>query len=570
MDGWDEVNGERVKMGRVSEAEERLVASLLQRSSKGRRAASRWSSGSAAARLVGQGRMFRCRYIRENRHFSGDPEVVVKAISRAKSAQGIKRMAAYIARQRWGDDPQLSVPVRDEFGDTVAGAVKRKVDGWQLLSDEENFSNGHELIEGTSQQLEERSLRHVQAVHLVFSMPGEVLGDKGMDTLDKAVRHLIDEAFASDGHRVLWCLHDDHSDHPHAHVIVKSASEFGGRLRFDKAGEYLHGLRVAFALRLNALGVPCQATRREDRPLLRVEIMKGEAPLRAGRSYLETVSGPRNLSVLVPKWHSEYGQSVRKRDPTGDRFGFMEKVGRLFRGDVSRPAGVWAQNQNLPQTWRALASTFDAVYQDEGKAFQSWTFMATEGMRSMPDGDSRFPNRSLALWYLSRKPDIFGPLKEAALDGSAHRHLMVLAKAIPLHHVRRDVGASPTMRYLYVIPEEQWRRRVASDRKRLLASLARLHAWQEEIGVPDEVLERYRDVLRAAAKTAIVTYRSGYAFDPYILRRPRKGTAAGTRPLPSASPSHPAAASPYEPTPDVRRNPRTRSGRNFPRFDGGR
>ncbi len=95
----------------------------------------------------------------------------------------------------------------------------------------------------------------------------------------------MDEVFSEPGFRVMWALHRDHADHLHAHVIVRALSRFGDRIRCDRAGDYLFGVRTIFAQNLQRAGLEYTATRREDRGQLREAIIAGYEPLRTNRYY---------------------------------------------------------------------------------------------------------------------------------------------------------------------------------------------------------------------------------------------------------------------------------------------
>ena len=166
------------------------------------------------------------------------PEVMVKVSGSARGATGLKQHLAYITRNG-------ALVAEREGGELVVGkdGVKSLAEDWWA-----DAQRG-------------RGMRARDTINLVLSMP------PGIDR--KAVAEAAG-AFARDAfggrYDYLMAVHED-TDHPHAHVTVKTRGYAGQRLDPKKAD--LQAWREAFAEQLQARGVDAAATPRAVRGVVR-------------------------------------------------------------------------------------------------------------------------------------------------------------------------------------------------------------------------------------------------------------------------------------------------------------
>lgn len=447
------------------------------------------------------------------------PQAVVKAAGSRKSRAGVRACVRYVARLRDGDRDQA--PLFDEFGRELVGdRVFKILDTWRLEPDGDNLSAA--VRRGGEADLpERRHLRTVQAWHFVFSIQAEP-GRDAAEPLVRAAAATIDVLFTRQGHRVIWALHRDHPERPHVHAVVKAVSENGVRLRCDIHGDLFDTMRCEFAANLSAAGLPFLAVRREDRSDLRVQVMKGEVPLRPWRRW----AGRGDLVRRAPGWFARFGEDYIERLKKADDPSSPESViGRLWRKLGGKPA-------TRPPVSPALAVAFplfEKVYRNPHGAVASWRHLATEGGPAAS-------TRRLAEWYIRHRPEVFG---ELVPDSHCNGELATLLRTLSLPQTRaaltvflpkRELGAE----LVYV----RWRRRVERDRRRIISSLLRLAGIaRSRLGedLARRVVRRGLD----AAETPIgpmPSPRRGSMLPPVPPRVPPRTTGGGAPPQPVPHP----------------------------------
>jgi hypothetical protein len=173
------------------------------------------------------------------------PEVVVKVLPRGRhDVAGAAAHFAYISRQ--GD-----LKIATDEGDQVVGseATAQLLDRWGLELEAER--------PGADLQAFSRRKAPKLFHKVTFSMPPGTPPAKVL----RAVQDFAREELALQ-HRYATVLHTD-EPHPHVHLIIKSLSDQGTRLRIQKAT--LRDWRRQFAYQLEARGVPANATERAVR-----------------------------------------------------------------------------------------------------------------------------------------------------------------------------------------------------------------------------------------------------------------------------------------------------------------
>nr|CAV30825.1 hypothetical protein mv1g00078 [Magnetovibrio blakemorei] len=150
-------------------------------------------------------------------------------------------------------------------------------------------------------------LRHVQAWHFVFSIAEDGTEEGVERKLRNAVRVTVDGAFTAKGFKSVWGIHQNHTDHIHAHAVVRALSDFGGRLHSDIHGDFLHALRLRFAENLKLAGLDYNATRRVDRQYTRERILAGYEPLHDDQSPWREGKAHRDPYANLKTWPYYFG-----------------------------------------------------------------------------------------------------------------------------------------------------------------------------------------------------------------------------------------------------------------------
>lgn len=311
--------------------------------------------------------------------------VIVKAISAVKSQASVRAMVRYVARlgqQRDGAPmkdplmPDLVIAdarpvVRDETGRRLTDAELRRLHReWDLIPDDQNTTRRPRASTSTPSD-REAGLRHVQVRHYVLSAPIEQ--EEQIGALERAAGDFALETFGAWGHRCVWTMHREHA-YPHVHLLVKAAAdeepEDDGRpsrrrrLRSDRAGLFLDGLRESWAERCRRHGLAVDASRIADRPeevkaILEFRRSPPESP--PSRRALErrqvwsdedaARSSWAELADRAPNWWATHGDRMLQRQVRRDR---SKGSGRrpvddlpwpwLVQGDASpepTPSGWW-------------------------------------------------------------------------------------------------------------------------------------------------------------------------------------------------------------------------------------
>lgn len=166
------------------------------------------------------------------------PEVMVKVSGSARGAKGLKQHLAYITRN---------------------GALVAEREGGELVVGRDGVASLAEDWWADAQR--GRGMRARDTINLVLSMP------PGIDrtAVAEAASAFAREVFGGQ-YDYLMAVHED-TDHPHAHVTVKTRGYAGQRLNPKKAD--LQAWREAFAKQLQERGVDAAATPRAARGVVR-------------------------------------------------------------------------------------------------------------------------------------------------------------------------------------------------------------------------------------------------------------------------------------------------------------
>jgi len=430
MRWWeDEEEWQKIRSGYVSMAEEALFRRLFHLPNKspqktnGRAHRAAWS---------------RFRTFDAARAGSGKQQVVVKAVGNTKNRATAAAMLRYVARRREQDrrdGTYGSVRLCDQFG-RDAEYPEALGEEWGLKSESQNLK---ETGEGQ---------KHIQAWHFIFSLAVEEEEDEEelSTALVEAVRTTVSSEFAADGHKVYWGLHRDCPGRPHAHVVVKAESEWGGRLHFDRHGDRFHLLRQAFQNALLRQGVEREATRREDRYETRMNIVQGVEPLRPGKPIHHFKHPPR---------------------PTIKRYTRNEGSAR---GIFNRLREQWRDQNKPTKNQMEVPAIFRERFRDPNLAYGAWYRLALLGARYLPDGTIEARMGSYATWLLAKRPEKFGRLGQNVVAQSTPSQLKKELEAIELPVPGVEEGTvveKPDV-------SQEHSRRVKRDRLQMITSLARV------------------------------------------------------------------------------------------------
>jgi Relaxase/Mobilisation nuclease domain len=171
------------------------------------------------------------------------PEVMVKVTGGGTTISAVSAHVGYIGREG-------ELEIRTDDGERITNRDQQKalLKTWHL-----------ELIAGQYRRGQSNAVpsRPVKLVHnIVLSMPAPTSAEK----VHAAAQKFASEKFPA--HRYLMALHTD-QQHPHVHLVVKSESEYGRRLRIDK--QMLREWREDFAAMMREQGVAANATSRAVR-----------------------------------------------------------------------------------------------------------------------------------------------------------------------------------------------------------------------------------------------------------------------------------------------------------------
>jgi hypothetical protein len=251
-------------------------------------------------------------------------EVVFKVVNWTKAQRSSLSQALYAAHARASDPPDRVLAMTSEGGRQILGgnAIRAEIAAWSLKDDRANLSPAarHASLQERARMAINQRLHKRQSAHLILSIPSTASSDPRK--LEATVQRTLDETLGAAGFRYVYTIHTDHSDRPHAHVIVKATSEpftVDGRqktrqLRLNP--RELEAMRQVFARHAQERGLNVVATRREDRAQLRAEIVAGTAPLRANMTLHQKMKQSRQGRAFersVPDWYREEGFGYERR-----------------------------------------------------------------------------------------------------------------------------------------------------------------------------------------------------------------------------------------------------------------
>jgi hypothetical protein len=441
-----------LRQGRLDELESRIIERALRsrRSGDGRGLSRRALIGRVrtASRGVTRGRV----------------QVMVKAAGSRKSRAGVRACVRYIARLREND--RMPAKMFDEFCRRLPPErVLAAVEDWRLEDDKDNFSAAGRRDPAAPLGERER-LRLIQAWHLIFSV---VSDDEQEDAetgrkLERAAAFTIDAIFTRAGHRVIWGLHTDRPGRPHVHVVIKAESELGGRLRFDRYGDFFDTIRRELTDALQKTGLMFDATRREDRGEIRDLIVTGQAPLRTGRG-----NGDGDLARRAPSWFARFGEEhvIGQRRRTGEQLAEVPAWRRWMDRLTAPPEPKLPPIAGLAEA----RAPFAKLYREPDKALVSFLWLAIEGGERDRTGTVRHPIRRLAEWYVGHRPEVFGEfLPGARPEKATLATLRKLVLPLPPSQTAPPLDTAVVHDYRRL----RWLRRVLWDRRGVAGSLVRL------------------------------------------------------------------------------------------------
>ena len=165
------------------------------------------------------------------------PEVMIKISSSAKNMRKVRENLDYISRKGM-------VEVEDERGHTFIGLDVKE-----------------DALYSWRKKIPEAGARRRETFNVIFSMPAGTPREE----VSEAVRQFAADKYKN--HQYLFATHTD-EDHPHVHVIVKSAPINGGK-RLNPRKADLQKWRELFADKLRTQGIEANATPRYSRGVTR-------------------------------------------------------------------------------------------------------------------------------------------------------------------------------------------------------------------------------------------------------------------------------------------------------------
>lgn len=412
--------------------------------------------------------------------------VIVKSVSAAHSRTAAVAMASYIARLDGRATRDTMPKVHDHDGLPVASdRVRQVLATWGLTPDRENLSlmarRRQEEGRGVSDLPPHLRYRRVQARHFVLSAPVEA-GE--IPLFEVAVAATVRDTFTSWGHQSLWALHLEHGKEVHAHVLIRAEREGGGRLRMQRDGAILDGLRETLAENCRAVGLDVEATRRGDRPEL-LQMGRESADARGVTPY----NGEGRLGLaekigrVAPDWLVADGVTMlsriadrekrRRRGLTGDVTVSVSETGDEGGAQVTGPyAPLYRRLREL--------RVYDDIGGRDGVVDALWAMdrlRREEWSRRAGRVGKRATSTPLAYWLLRRQPVAFGAVTTAARRLRSDPEILAALKSLPPpgpHQPRLAPGTTPAEQvrlseYLHLAREA----RDTARRRRELVLLAR-------------------------------------------------------------------------------------------------
>lgn len=478
------------KLGRYKEGEEEQVSRLLFEFRAPRNSKSKIRPSPCPSKLAITGRARVASGGGER--FPDGTQAVVKCVGQrycAKESLGSLKYIARLDRNAGHGDVVGSVQLYNELGQPLSSAsAKEMVKAWPYKT-----TKNHS----------------VHSWHLVFSLPSEDM-DRDQFRFRRAVRNTIDASFASKGFSCIWGVHLDKPRSIHAHVILSATGKFARKWRFDKQGDMFDNLRAEFAKYACTESFKVNASRREDRTLLRNKIAWGEEPLRTSRSRAVWRHGSAQPEIRTPNWFKAYGKYVQRQDAKPSIF--ARTIGRIL-----------VQPQIAKQAEHPFVNHFANVYQDPAWSFASFLAMSRENADVYKAGYS-LPS-GFALWNLKMRPQLFGPLKDDAL---VEKHIKALLST--LRSIQRQGKA------FNKVPE---RRQVALSEKQVMQNRMVMQRSLIRLANHDEAMNRHETRARKIRQEAArIDQEPLYICRPQTSSRPlgAQHIDAPSRPKPRAEP----------------------------------
>lgn len=354
------------------------------------------------------GRLLRADFVSRGGR-TGAPEMVVKVISSTRSREDAGALLRYVGRLRAGDEDEARVKM-------LWGDGRRAVSAPTIEAARDEAREAFAEFD-----LEPDSARPRGAIlyHLMVSYPRI---DNGADlaAMRHAVQAGVGDLFEDRGYPSLWAIHncrrasppdaaggDGHGD-VHAHILVRARSRNpeNPRLRFDRAD--LAALRSTFAGHGAMVGLEVEASRIGDREDVVEALSRGERLV--GRSNGRRYGGRGDLASRAPDWWARHGNE-RERDQgpppdPGTDPGAGQGPGRgTERG--ARPPG--APESAAEETEDPAVDLVAPLFVEPRRAVRRWRRLRGELKRR--EGDV-----SLADWYMRRRPEVFGGLRDGVRD----------------------------------------------------------------------------------------------------------------------------------------------------------
>lgn len=538
---FDEEDWELGKLGRFSDADERLVRRVMGPwflKSRQSRLSQNPQGSSTRPKLTerqAQVLMSRGNTVALGINYTPRKQVIVKAGFCPKIRRGAINQILYVTRCRPQDlkDPQYkAMPIWDGFGQPVPHEdILSIAEKWDLPCDDDNLSKKARthLERGEMDAFHALSGRerlwNILTWHFILSI--EENDDELFQLFRVAVRKTVDAAFTAEGRPSIWAIHADDTEHLHAHIIVKALSDFGGHLHSDIRGDYLHYLRETFAGNLRSVGLNYEATRRVDRKPLRDKIMAGRALIHGEQKSWREDDGVGDIYADLPIWPQVYGQvameslkrieAMRRQvfDKTISLTG-PEKVWRtahLLKKmlDQSPRKSPWlgiffpwkkkrSPNEKLSKVEWEFLQHLETLYHDPRQALENFRLLASDGAFRDEEGKKVYPNRGLAVWTLQHRPELLGLTKAGAYQINEIGQLKLLLKQVRLWSPERLPMLEQNDN---TFAEAIWRSKAEKDRAGALGELNILRSRIQKVWPGARLDRSLAEAIRQAERIQI-------------------------------------------------------------------
>jgi len=522
----DDEEWARVKMGHFSDADEKVIRGVMgpwfKWSKSSLRPKRRKHQGASKERIVslaGRAKTISLGYEQYSRK-----EVVVKARQCPKGLESSKTLIRYVARLRPQDKRDGmygTVPMWDEYGFSVSAAEALEIEkAWGLKADEDNLSKTARdyLAKGDMTGLlsmpGRKRLCNVQVKHYVLSIEEDGSEPHVEKAFRCAVRATIDELFTAYGHKVLCAMHRGHTDHLHAHVLIKNLSEFGSCLDTDIHGNFVHGFRETYARHLLTTGLEYKSTRRIDRRSLRERILAGKEPLKRDEPSWRAKGKLSDKFEQLQMWCVLFGdRALENLDRLAAARILVHEAVQGKQGKEKMAAAAYvlrktldqvpelspsffkrvltlgfrkSAKNDLPEAYQELLEAMHSMFHDPGDALVSFVHMVGGGSYRNESGKACYPNQAHAIWNLLKRPELFGRVKSAAFEVADDPHLKKLLRKqhLPAPELFSDVDDQTN-----TFEEHRLKEQVERNRSGVMAQLKYLNScfeqdswWAEVVG----------------------------------------------------------------------------------------